>query len=103
MKSSKISGEAASADKAAALVYPEHLKNIIEEGQYSTHQIFNMEETNFLLENYASSHICHDKVCENPWKEGHKGVVYRFVCYERFWHVPPETHSRASCEMTQGL
>ena len=47
MKSSKISGEAASVDKAAALVYTEHLKNIIWEGQYSPHQIFNMDETNF--------------------------------------------------------
>ena len=47
VKSSAISGEAASADTAAAQEYPEELKNIIEEGQYTANQIFNMDKTAF--------------------------------------------------------
>lgn len=47
IKSCVISGEAASADQEAAGEYPESLKNIIEEGQYTPDQIFNMDETNF--------------------------------------------------------
>lgn len=46
IKSVKISGEAASGDKAAARQYPEKLKNIISEGQYTPEQNFNMDETN---------------------------------------------------------
>ena len=42
-----ISGEAASANQGAASDYPDTLKNIIEEGQYTADQIFNMDETNF--------------------------------------------------------
>uniref|UniRef100_UPI00358ECFDF tigger transposable element-derived protein 1-like n=1 Tax=Myxine glutinosa TaxID=7769 RepID=UPI00358ECFDF len=47
VKSVKISGEAASGDKSAAREYPESLKNIIDEGQSTPDQIFNMDETNF--------------------------------------------------------
>ena len=47
VKSVKASGEAASADRPAATAYPEVLKGIIEAGQYTPDQIFNMDETNF--------------------------------------------------------
>lgn len=47
VKSVKISGELTSGDKSAAREYLESLKNIIEEGQYTPNQIFNMDETNF--------------------------------------------------------
>ncbi|XP_076030751.1 distal antenna-related isoform X1 [Oratosquilla oratoria] len=47
VKSKVISGEAASADTTAAREYPATLKNIIDEGQYTADQIFNMDETNF--------------------------------------------------------
>ena len=47
IRSKLITGEAASADNRAASEYPEFLKNIIEEGQYTPEQIFNMDETNF--------------------------------------------------------
>ena len=43
----KICGEAASANVDAAREYPEQLRHIIEEGQYTPDQIFNMDETNF--------------------------------------------------------
>ena len=47
VKSVKASGEAASADRPAAIAYPEVLKGMIEAGQYTPDQIFNMDETNF--------------------------------------------------------
>ena len=42
--SNQISGET---DRPAAHAYPESLKNLIEEGQYTPDQIFNMDEANF--------------------------------------------------------
>lgn len=42
-----ISGEAASGDVIAAREYLHQLWEIIEEGQYTPDQIFNMDETNF--------------------------------------------------------
>ena len=41
----RITGEAASADKDAAVKYPNILKKIIDEGGYSDQQIFNVDET----------------------------------------------------------
>lgn len=41
----KMTGEAASADKKAASEYPAILKTIIEEGDYSAKQVFNIDET----------------------------------------------------------
>lgn len=47
IKNVKISGEAASADLDSARQYPEQLRHVIEEGQYTPDQVFNMDETNF--------------------------------------------------------
>ncbi len=41
----RIVGESGSADKEAAAKYPDHLKEIIEQGGYSDDQIFNVDET----------------------------------------------------------
>ncbi|KAG6934999.1 tigger transposable element derived 1 [Chelydra serpentina] len=40
----RVSGEAASADEAAARVFPDTLAKIIEEGGYCAHQVFNVDE-----------------------------------------------------------
>ena len=42
--SMKMLGESASADHQAAADYPEKLKKIIQDGGYSEHQIFNVDE-----------------------------------------------------------
>uniref|UniRef100_A0A5S6R3K2 DDE-1 domain-containing protein n=1 Tax=Trichuris muris TaxID=70415 RepID=A0A5S6R3K2_TRIMR len=41
----RVKGEAASADTGAATAYPSELDNIIEEGGYTSQQIFNIDET----------------------------------------------------------
>lgn len=41
----KIQGESASADKEAAKTYPKELQEIIEQGGYSRHRVFNADET----------------------------------------------------------
>ncbi|KAK3882326.1 hypothetical protein Pcinc_013317 [Petrolisthes cinctipes] len=41
----KMEGEAASEDTQAAEKYPAMLKGIIEEGEYSSKQVFNLDET----------------------------------------------------------
>lgn len=41
----KMTGEAASADAEAAKLYPDILKKILEEGEYSAKQVFNVDET----------------------------------------------------------
>uniref|UniRef100_A0A5S6QR30 HTH psq-type domain-containing protein n=1 Tax=Trichuris muris TaxID=70415 RepID=A0A5S6QR30_TRIMR len=41
----RVKGEAASADTGAAAAYPSELGNIIEEGGYTSQQIFNIGET----------------------------------------------------------
>uniref|UniRef100_A0A5S6QDU6 DDE-1 domain-containing protein n=1 Tax=Trichuris muris TaxID=70415 RepID=A0A5S6QDU6_TRIMR len=41
----RVKEEAASADTGAAAVYPSELDNIIEEGGYTSQQIFNIDET----------------------------------------------------------
>ncbi|KFD62404.1 hypothetical protein M514_00894 [Trichuris suis] len=41
----QMTGEAASADKEAAAVYPPSLKKLIDERGYSSQQIFNVDET----------------------------------------------------------
>jgi hypothetical protein len=43
----KVSGEAANADRKAAEMFPEVLRKIIEEGGYTTQQIFNVDGTGF--------------------------------------------------------
>lgn len=47
------SGEAASADKEAASLYPEKLKKMREDGDYTSQTIFNVDETCFFLEENA--------------------------------------------------
>ncbi|GFV63911.1 tigger transposable element-derived protein 1 [Trichonephila clavipes] len=41
----KIPGECATADEGAAKIFPEELAKIIEDGDYSTDQVFNADET----------------------------------------------------------
>ncbi|GFY09330.1 tigger transposable element-derived protein 1 [Trichonephila clavipes] len=41
----KITGESATADEGAAKIFPEELVKIIEDGDYSTDQVFNADET----------------------------------------------------------
>uniref|UniRef100_A0A5S6QMN9 DDE-1 domain-containing protein n=1 Tax=Trichuris muris TaxID=70415 RepID=A0A5S6QMN9_TRIMR len=41
----RVKGEAASADTGAGAAYPSELDNIIEEGGYTSQQIFNIDET----------------------------------------------------------
>ena len=41
----KITGERASADEDAADAFPEELKRVIREGDYTPRQVFNIDET----------------------------------------------------------
>ncbi|XP_068231954.1 tigger transposable element-derived protein 1-like [Palaemon carinicauda] len=49
----KVQGEAASGDEKAASEFPKALSGIIREGGYSAYQVFNVDETGFILEVYC--------------------------------------------------
>lgn len=59
-------GEASSADARAAAEYPEELKKIIEEGNYSSKQVFNIDETGFYWQKLPKRNYISKKEASAP-------------------------------------
>ncbi|XP_045107142.1 tigger transposable element-derived protein 1-like [Portunus trituberculatus] len=57
----KMTGEAASADTESAKKFPEMLKKTLEEGQYSSKQVFNVDETSLYWKMPARTYIAQEE------------------------------------------
>uniref|UniRef100_A0A5S6QGV9 Transposase n=1 Tax=Trichuris muris TaxID=70415 RepID=A0A5S6QGV9_TRIMR len=68
LRNIRVKGEAASADTGAAAAYPSELGNIIEEGGYTSQQIFHVDETGIYWKKMPSgSFIAKEERCQRRW------------------------------------
>jgi hypothetical protein len=75
-----LTGEAASTDKEAAQEFVKTFSEIIEEGGYSAHQIFNVEETGlFWKKMHAQIYLAKEEAVAS----GHKAC--KFKSHIAFW------------------
>ena len=81
LKRVRVTGERATADHDAADHYPEVLRHIIEEGQYSPHQIYNIDETGLEYKRMPkSTYITKEEKQARGRKPDRKKQTILFAC-----------------------